>query len=180
MTNSLRFLRNADARYIAIGAALAVAIVVAAPRLPLPTLLLWNASASVPIGLYVVEPGAALHTGDLAVSNLPSQARKLAADRGYLPADVLLIKPVAATAGSQVCRSGSTVAIDGRPKGDAQTADHLGRPLPVWVGCSILSRDDIFLMNPRVPDSFDGRYFGPTRLSLTRGRAFPVLTFRQP
>ena len=37
-----------------------------------PTLILWNASASVPTGLYIVQPNARLRAGDLAVTELPA------------------------------------------------------------------------------------------------------------
>jgi type IV secretory pathway protease TraF len=131
-----------------------------------PTFILWNASASVPEGLYIVQPNASLHVGDLAVSRLPTGARRLAADRLYLPPDVLLIKPVAATNGSEVCRRGLP-------------SDRLHRLMPAWQGCHVLAPSEIFLMNPAVPDSFDGRYFGPTPLGLAKGRAFPLLTFAQ-
>lgn len=144
-----------------------------------PTLVLWNASASVPEGLYFVQPNAPLHVGDLAVSTLPADARVLAAERQYLPSNVLLIKPVAATSGSKICRRGRTVSVDGNHVGDARPFDRLHRTMPDWQGCHELAASEIFLMNPAVPDSFDGRYFGPTSLGLAQGRAFPLLTFAQ-
>jgi len=144
-----------------------------------PTFILWNASASVPEGLYIVQPNASLHVGELAVSTLPTGTRRLAADRLYLPPDVLLIKPVAATYGSEVCRRGLSILIDGVHVGDALPSDRLHRVMPDWRGCRVLASSEIFLMNPAVLDSFDGRYFGPTPLGLVEGRAFPLLTFAQ-
>ena len=35
---------------------------------------------------------------------------------------------------------------------------------------------DVFLMNPGVPDSLDGRYFGPLPASSIIGRAVPLWT----
>jgi conjugative transfer signal peptidase TraF len=142
-----------------------------------PPLFLWNASASVPVGLYLVQPDAPLHTGHLAVSDLPAPVRSVAAARRYLPAGVLLIKPIAAVSGATVCRYGPRLFIDGLWVADAKAADRLHRDLPQWQGCQVLRRDQIFLANPGVTDSFDGRYFGPTERSLIRGRAWPVLTF---
>lgn len=144
-----------------------------------PTLLLWNASASVPEGLYFVQPNAPLHVGDLAVTKLPSDIQNLAAERQYLPRNVLLIKPVAAASGSEICRRGLAVYIDNRHVGDARAADRRHRPMPNWQGCRVLTSSEIFLMNPVVPDSFDARYFGPIPRGLSKGRALPLLTFPQ-
>jgi type IV secretory pathway protease TraF len=43
--------------------------------------------------------------------------------------------------------------------------------MPWWTGCRILNRDDVFLLNPDVPLSFDGRYFGVVDRSLIIGKA---------
>ncbi len=144
-----------------------------------PTLILWNASASVPEGLYRVQPGATLRSKDLAVVRLPTAPRTLAADRQYLPRDVLLIKPIAALGGSTVCRHGLAIYVDNVHAGDALPYDDLHRPMPDWQGCHTLSASEIFLMNPAVRDSFDGRYFGVLDISQTRGRAVPLLTFHR-
>lgn len=145
-----------------------------------PPRLIWNASPSVPIGFYSVEPGAVLRAGDLAVVRPPEAVARFMAARGYLPADVPLIKPVAALAGEEVCRTGMTITIDGRPVGDAQAADRFGRPLPGWQGCRTLDPDHLFLMNPARSDSLDGRYFGPTPVWAVVGRATPLRTRAEP
>ncbi len=153
---------------------LALAYSVAGPK---PLFLLWNASASVPIGLYIVQPNREFRVGALAVTHLPPAAEQLAASRRYLPNGVLLIKPVAATAGTTVCRIGAGIHVNGRWTALAQTRDRMQREMPAWSGCQVLSSRQIFLLNPAVPDSFDGRYFGPIDTRLTVGRAFPLLTF---
>lgn len=45
--------------------------------------------------------------------------------------------------------------------GDALDRDRIGRALPVWQGCRVIADSQLFLMNIDVPDSLDGRYFGP-------------------
>src|SRR5690606_17529782 len=57
--------------------------------------LIWNPSASVPIGLYWVDHAVPTR-GDLVLADLPPDARRLAADRSYLPVGVPLVKRVAA------------------------------------------------------------------------------------
>lgn len=150
---------------LAVGASTVIHV---APR------LLWNETASVPVGLYRVRAGSALHVGDMAAIRLPDQPALLLARRGYLPFGVPLLKPVAALPGQSVCRTKSAISIDGAHAGDALTSDHRGRPLPVWRGCHRLMRGEIFVMNPAEPRSLDGRYFGPLPASTVMGRAIPI------
>ncbi len=83
------------------------------PAIHRPTLrLVWNVTASVPIGLYRVLPDETPDRGELvAVRPSPTLARYMASRR-YVEAGALLVKPVAAVAGQQVCRTGATVTID--------------------------------------------------------------------
>jgi hypothetical protein len=48
--------------------------------------------------------------------------------------------------------------------------------LPVWEGCRTIAAHELFVMNGRAPDSFDGRYFGPVVRADVIGRARPVWT----
>ncbi|MFT8421783.1 MAG: S26 family signal peptidase [Gluconacetobacter sp.] len=150
---------------LAVGASAAIHV---APR------LLWNETASVPVGLYRVQPGNALHVGDIAALRLPDRLALLLAQRGYLPFGVPLLKPVAALPGQSVCRTNGSVTIDGAHVGDALDSDHRGRALPVWQGCHRLAPGEIFVMNPTEPRSLDGRYFGPLPASTVIGRAVPL------
>lgn len=150
---------------LAVGVSAAVHI---APR------LLWNSTASVPVGLYRLRADSILHVGDLAALRLPDRLALLLSQRGYLPLGVPLLKPVAALPGQTVCRANGSITIDGRPVGDALTSDHRARPLPVWRGCHRLMRGEIFVMNPAEPHSLDGRYFGPLPASTVLGRAIPI------
>jgi conjugative transfer signal peptidase TraF len=141
---------------------------------------IWNETASVPVGLYRLEPDPAPHVGDIVAVRLPAPLAELLSDRGYLPAGVPLLKPVAATAGQRVCRSGPHLTIDGNTAGEARDRDHRGRPLPAWQGCRTLSAGQVFVMNPAVPTSLDGRYFGPLSAGTVIGRAVPVWLERSP
>jgi conjugative transfer signal peptidase TraF len=156
-------------------ALIAITAIAVPAFMTLPKLLIWNASASVPIGLYAVLPNARLRVGNLAVSSVPTEMQALAATRRYLPANVPLIKPVSAIAGTTVCRNAAQITIAGVLSAEAKSFDAIHRPMPLWRGCRRIASDEIFLMNPAVGDSFDGRYFGPTPISLVRGRAYPLL-----
>jgi conjugative transfer signal peptidase TraF len=143
---------------------------------PVSRYAVWNATASVPIGLYAIRGKASLHVGERVAIEPPLELRHLLAERHYLPTNVPLLKRIAAVRGQRVCRFGHGVTIDGSFAGAARARDRLGRPLPVWAGCRTLRVGELFVMNPAAPDSFDGRYFGPLRLDTVIGRATPVWT----
>ncbi len=140
----------------------------------MPTRLIWNASASVPIGLYAISPVAPLRVGDLVSVAPPATLERLLIERGYLGAGVPMLKHIAALGGDTVCRRGRTVSVDGVPVAKALRTDRLGRPLPAWRGCVLIAREQIFLLNPAEPSSFDGRYFGPLPIGTIAGRARSV------
>lgn len=133
-------------------------LVVPAVTTPMP-LVVWNASPSVPVGLYIVARGSP-RSGDVVLVRLPPDIAALAAHRGYLPRSVYLLKPVVAVTGDQVCRLGTRIFVNGKFVALARPRDRLGRPLPVWHSCRTLGPDDVFLL-ANDTDSFDSRYFGP-------------------
>jgi conjugative transfer signal peptidase TraF len=157
------------------GAAALAALALPALLKPAPRLV-WNASASVPIGLYWVSPQQPVRRGDLVLATLPGIARRLAAGRGYLPSNVPAAKRVAALADDRVCVIGADVWIDGRVVAHALSTDRLGRPLPHWTGCRTLAANEVFLVVEDVLDSFDGRYFGPIGTDHVIGRLVPLWT----
>jgi len=146
-----------------------------APFAPVPKLI-WNASASVPLGLYLVKPADALHIGELVVVRPPEAVATFLAERGYLATGVPLLKRVLALPGQMVCRTGRTITVDGTTLGDALDRDQAGRVLPDWQGCRIVADSEVFLMNWQSANSFDGRYFGPLSDSTIVGRAVPLWT----
>lgn len=153
--------------------AFAAAFVAIAVADPLPRII-WNASASAPIGLYRIHPDHDPTIGALVAVTPPQRWSRWMAGRGYLPEGVPLLKHVAAKAGQRVCRIGAVVSIDARPVANARARDGQGRPLPVWQGCRSLRPGELLLLNPAHTDSLDGRYFGPLPASAVIGRATPL------
>jgi conjugative transfer signal peptidase TraF len=137
--------------------------------------LVWNASASAPIGLYRVLPENAVR-GDLVLVRTPESVRQLAAERGYLPLNVPLVKRVAAADGDIVCAADNAISVNGRVVAERLARDRLGRPLPRWSGCLLLDVGETFLLMEGVTDSFDGRYFGPVPTAAIIGRLAPLWT----
>lgn len=155
--------------------AVAIAVVsLVAPTKFDPPKLLWNASPSVPIGLYMTVDQAPAK-GHLAVIRLSDVAGAFASARGYLPAGALLIKPVAAASGDVVCRFGPLIKINARLRALAHGMDRRHRLLPRWRGCRYLTTSELFVLS-HVTGSFDGRYFGPIERGTVRGTGVPIWT----
>jgi conjugative transfer signal peptidase TraF len=134
-----------------------------------PLLVVWNASPSVPVGLYLVTQ-ASPRVGDLVVLRLPPVIAAFAAGRGYLPTSTYLLKPIAAVAGDLVCRFGEEIVVRGVVAATAQTTDDAGNAMPTWRGCRVLQAGEVFVLADH-PASFDSRYFGPLDDVSVAGRA---------
>ena len=133
--------------------------------------LVWNASASAPIGLYAVTPGAPIEPSDMVIARVPDPWRMMAAQRRYIPANVPLVKRVAAVAGVEVCALGHEIFVNGKRVVERRVADADGRPIGWWSGCVRLRSRQLFLLMPGNLASFDGRYFGVTEGDLVVGKA---------
>jgi len=142
---------------------------------PLPRLI-WNGSASVPIGLYNLRPAGRLQIAELVVVRPPNALAQFLASRRYLPEGALMLKQVLALPGQIVCRNVRTITVDGIATGEALDHDARGRPLPVWQGCQRIAKSEVFLMNWKSKVSLDGRYFGPLPMTSVIGRADPFWT----
>ena len=147
-------------------------------RPPAPVFI-WNASASVPVGLYAVHSAGPLQLDELVAVLPPDDLTDFLADRGYLPAGVPLLKRIEALPGQVVCRIGHRITIDDAPIGEALERDRLSRPLPVWQGCHRIVAGEVFLMNRQRADSLDSRYFGALPATAIIGRADPLWTFEE-
>ena len=173
MTQRLSLARIAAFHVAALGA---LAIVVSGADL-FPLKLVYNASASVPLGWYTVGEADALRPGDFVVVRPPLAADRRLAARGYLGPGVPLVKQIGAGPGATVCRHDGRITNDRTPAAVARDADALGRPLPRWSGCRTLGAGDVFLLNSGAPGSFDGRYFGPSPARDIIGKARPLWTW---
>lgn len=153
------------------GVGLGTALILAG-LLPLKERLIWNRTASAPLGLYWLSDRLPA-LGEWAVVSARAPEAVWASGRGYTGRHWPLIKQVVATNGAEICRQNLTVTVSGEVVAEALETDARGEILPVWQGCRRLEAGEIFLINPH-PRSMDGRYFGPTKVTNLAGTALPV------
>ncbi|MBV5294284.1 MAG: S26 family signal peptidase [Curvibacter lanceolatus] len=177
---------SSRASILALGSAAAVvlaALAWASFAKPWPRLV-YNPSDSVPVGWYRVEPlprqPNQLRVGSIVLVQLPAEAAALAAQRGYLPLHVPLLKRVGAVAPQRACITGQVVRVDGHTVATALNVDRMGRPLRGWPQCRRLQAGEVFLLSAANPASFDSRYFGPVRTADVIGVAQPLWLQEQP
>jgi len=144
---------------------------------PAPVRLVYNATASAPLGWYAVVPAHEVHVGDVVLAQLPRNAARLADERHYLPASVPILKRVAAVAEQSVCVQNGVLTIDREPPVRLLERDGLGRLLTPWPGCRVLNPEEVFLISRDSFASFDSRYFGPIHQQLIIGRAVALWTW---
>ena len=152
---------------VSIGLAALTATIIVIPR----PIFVWNVSASAITGLYFVSGRSGLERGDMAALWLPPHARRLAAERRYLPQNIAAIKRVVGVAGDSVCALGTRISVNGRWIADRHPIDGKGRPMPWWQNCKRLGKDELFLLNEEAANSFDGRYIGISQRSDVIGEA---------
>jgi conjugative transfer signal peptidase TraF len=168
-------------RFVILGVMLASATLTAVPAtIDVSPKFIWNASASVPIGLYYVLPEDHLAVADLVAVTPPEPIATFLAARNYLPRGVPLLKHVLGLPGQTVCRIHLDILIDGIVMATARERDRHGRALPDWQGCRTIAEDEVFLLNSQSADSLDSRYFGPLPAASIIGRVVPLCTFEAP
>lgn len=162
-------------RRLKVVAALAVAGCLAPLVFAPAPLLVWNVTASAPLGLWRRTTGGA-QRGAWMLVRLPDGVADFASRRRYLPSNVPMVKRIAALSGDTVCRFGGTVSVNGAVAATALAQDAKGRALPTWHGCRQLGPDEVFLLTVP-PASFDSRYFGALRSANLMERITPLWTF---
>jgi len=155
---------------LVVGSIAAVCSVFAQP------LIMYNATDSLPHGIYRVIKQQTYKRGDLIVFPIPEQVRSLVLERGWLKPDSYLIKPVAAINGDNVWITCGQVFVNGKSFGAIKKQDKKGLPLPSLVFKGTLSPGKSAVLQ-HTDDSFDSRYFGPIDERQIIGRAVPIWVF---
>ena len=157
---------------ILIGVAVTLLIVGTGTEISFPPKpkLLYNPSASAPIGWYKLADKSPLEVGDQVAAYAPDWARKLADERRYLPYEYPMIKTIWASSGTQICTHNNRISVPNYPVIIRLSQDSLGRDMPKLSGCFSLKVGEYFLVSPDVQAGFDSRYFGAVRRENIIGR----------
>jgi len=145
---------------IATGVTLLVVATTAEIKFPPKPVVLYNPSASAPIGWYRLRANSPIKVGDQVAAYAPDWARKLADERQYLPYEYPMIKTIWASTGTQICIQNNRISVPNYPVIIRLSQDSLGRDMPKLSGCFTLKSDEYFLVSPDVQAGFDSRYFG--------------------
>jgi conjugative transfer signal peptidase TraF len=139
-----------------------------------------NLSNSEPWGIYRLYLFQGdLKTGELVIMDVPAQARPYVYGRGWLPEGGRLLKNIGAIPGDQVMIKNDRFMINQKYIGPVFDQDSQGNPLPKLRGSFRIKPGYFLPIATMIPNSFDGRYFGPVPLRLIVGKAKPVLIFKK-
>lgn len=149
----------------------------------------FNATESMPLGLYLQTTPIG-YRGELVVACLDTtnKAVALGLQRGYFPVGncpgnvAPVLKAVAAVAGDRIELAGDGLSINGRiiPSTVPLQFDPRGFYLPrTYPRAYTVQPGQVLLLAPGT-GSFDGRYFGPTRIAGLRAAARPLLVASNP
>lgn len=141
-------------------------------------LLIYNATESLPQGLYLVVPEAEYQRGELVAFPVPPSVREMVRERRWLPDGALLIKPVSGKAGDVLDTENGRCMLNGEAFGSVHAVDRRGEALPIYSASRPLENGEIVLLS-HACGSFDSRYFGPIREQAVIGAARPIWTWER-
>ncbi len=134
--------------------------------------VLYNGTPSMPIGLYLRSSGS-IERGAIVTVRAVDVAPGYAAERNFTDPSDRFLKRVVGASGDVVCGSGAQLTLNDAPVAERHERDSAGRALPTWSGCVTLDQGHVFLLG-ETPDSFDGRYWGPTPIDRIEGVWRPI------
>jgi conjugative transfer signal peptidase TraF len=137
--------------------------------------IIYNATDSLPHGIYQVVQKPLYERGDLVVFSVPKAVRNLVRQRRWLPDGAYLIKSIAGTNGDLLSTKTGRCFVNGVDFGAVEPVDRTGQPLPVFSINRRLHSSEVAVLNP-IPHSFDSRYFGPIKERQIIGEAVPIWT----
>jgi conjugative transfer signal peptidase TraF len=144
-------------------------------------ILRWNASPSMPRGLYILLPRSP-NQGDMVMACPPPKAACLAVERNYTSLNgpcacrsAVLLKYVAAASRDRITVDRDGVRINGLllPNSALRALDSHGRPVSGFTGDFVLAPHRFWLAGLDAR-SWDSRYFGPIPANAIRGVVRPL------
>ena len=146
-----------------------VTILLIVPVCALASHLIYNRTASLPIGWYWVERSVKPVRGDMVAFPVPVSVKGLVHERRYLPDGAYLVKMVVGMAGDFVCMQDGVFTVNDAVVGSVLTTDSAGRALPRVDVCEQVAPGEIYVASGH-PRSFDSRAFGAVKAAEIRGK----------
>ncbi len=165
---------------VAVGYAVLLGTGLIGYRLPAALGYCLNLTPSEPVGIYRLAPGGA-ERGALVWLKQPTGPTALVLRR-YAPANIPLIKRVAAVAGDVVQLGAHGVRIDGTlwPDSAPLDRDAEGQPLQHYQFGNYRVRTRQVWVLSQHPRGIDSRYFGPVAISSVISQLIPVIVWSSP
>ena len=164
----------------AIGSAILAGVCLSGAWMPAKLGYCLNITPSEPVGIYQRVAGGP-QRGALVLLNQPRDSAASILGR-YLPANIPLIKRIAAISGDVVQAGADGVYVNGRlwPDSVPLTHDQEGRSLrPYLFGVYRVAASRLWVMSNH-PRGLDSRYFGPVPASSVISRLAPLATWSSP
>jgi len=162
------------------GGAIAAGVCLFGDWLPIGLGYCLNITPSEPVGIYRLVPGGA-ERGTLILLQQPHDPAASVLRR-YVPANLPLIKRVAAISGDVVQAGAHGVYVNGRfwPDSVPLTHDQEGRSLrPYPFGTYRIRAGRLWVLSQH-PRGIDSRYFGPVASSSVISQVVPVVVWSNP
>lgn len=144
-----------------------------------PSIIYFNTTPSIPIGLYLRIPATTVRKGDI-VSYIPPQevVNEIIRLNGEEPKQTYFLKYVGALEGDSytIDQNTKSFIVNGEYIGSVRDKNGKDLPMPNLNGTHIVAKDEFLPIAPN-PASFDGRYTGTVPIHLIISRAIPLLTF---
>lgn len=136
--------------------------------------IVYQPTPSMPIGFYVVFPAKQFQRNDTVVFQPPEAFRQFLRIHHWAPDNGYLMKYVVGVPEDFVCNRYGILTVNDKKIANLYRFYEKSRPLPKKNFCQRLKKDQYLLMNPKVPRSFDGRYFGPINQKAILGKAWKI------
>jgi len=130
-----------------------------------------NTTKSLPRGLYWVTKKIPT-VGDLVVIDLPIEVQKFLFEEGHLQFKGLLLKPVIAMEGDNVCRIDNSIVVNNQIKLTKN------KRLNLYPICRHLITQEFFVAIVAHDNSLDSRYFGPINREDLKAVVRPLIVFK--
>lgn len=141
------------------------------------SLIFYNASPSIPRGVYIRIPMLWIKNGDYVVYHPNKEATDIAFERSWIKSKhITFIKRVRGIQGDIYSIDINTgFYINGKYYGQISVCDGTGKAMPIHSGVHYVSQNE-FLPVGESSMSFDGRYTGTVPLENIKAKVIPLFT----